>query len=194
MKNFVFKPLLILFLIATTFSCSSDDDPAPIVYPQEKPLAGFLGASEFTTQTEAVNIGYAEFGYKFRPSVTGAITALTVKIPDVNSALRVTIWDVESETPIKTELFNVTSSGVAVTKTITALGLTKDKEYMISMNSNDWYTHKKADNSNVTYPITVGSIQVTGFGYINGTAQSLPTTFVNDYFAGDVTFTFQRVL
>lgn len=194
MKNLKLKTLLILCVAAMAVSCNKDEDD-PIVYPQENPLQGYLTASGFdeevTTTTDAVA---SEFGFRFRPTVTGVITGLTVRIPDVNSNLRVTIWDVETGEVVKTELFNVASSGVAMTKAITALALTKDKEYMITMNSGDYYTHERTNGSDASYPYTVGNIQITGSGYAIGTDQTLPYVFPVDYTNGDLTFTFQRII
>lgn len=81
---------------------------------------------------------------------------------------------------------------IEITKSITALALTKDKEYMITMNGNDWYDHEKADQSDTTYPVTVGNILVTGYGYFGGTDQTYPDSFELSYYAGDLSFNFQQ--
>jgi uncharacterized protein DUF4082 len=190
------KSLLILCVAAIAISCDKDDDNNNTpVYQPESPLQGYLTTSGFNQETdEIVNGGDYEYGYRFRPTVTGAITAISVKIPDVNEALRVTIWDVATQEPIKTETFNVTSSGVAVVKAISPLALTKDKEYLISINSADYYEHYKTDNSNATYPISVGNIQITGYAFSNGLLQTFPATTDPSYYAGDVNFTFLRTL
>lgn len=193
MKTLKIKSLLILCVAMMAMSCSKDDNKTP-VYGQESPFEGYLANSGFNQKTtETKDALPAEFGYRFRPTVTGVITALTVNIPDVNSSLRVTIWDAESGDVVKTETFNVTSSGVAITKAIPALALTKDHQYMITMNSGDYYRHEKTDGSDASYPYTVGNIQVTGFGYTLGESQSMPAIFPVDYYNGDVTFTFQRI-
>lgn len=197
MKNLKFKPVLLaLFALVTLAACDKDDDPAPYVFPTENPLSGFLSDSGLDeVETESVDqISNYEIGYRFRPTASGAITALSVRIPAVNSNLRVTVWDAETQTVLKTEAFNVTSSGVAVTKTIPALTLVKDHEYMVTMNTNDWYDYRRTDNSNASYPFTEANIQVIGFGYGIGTGQNFPGLTASNYFYGDVSFTYQRTL
>jgi hypothetical protein len=197
MKNLKFKPLLIVLFAfgAITFtSCSKDDDPAPYVFPSENPLSGFLSDSGFDeVETENVDqLSNRELGYRFRPTATGAIIALAARIPAVNSNLRVTIWDAESQEVLKTELFNITSSGIAVTKSIAPVPLVKDHEYMVTMNTNDWYDYRRTDDGSASYPVTEANIQVIGFGYAIGTGQTFPNFTATNYVNGDVSFTFQR--
>lgn len=187
----------IVALAAISFSCSKDDaTPTPLpVYPTENPLTGFLTASGFNqTTTNQVNNGDYEFGYSFIPQVTGKITAVVVKIPDAHANLRVTFWDKTAGTIVRTETLDIATAGVEVTKDITALNLVKDKEYFITFNSNDWYNHKKSDNSAVTYPFTVGNIKITSYSFISGTTQAMPTSPQTTYYAGDLSFKFQRTL
>jgi len=197
MKNLKFRPLLIVLFAAITFaSCDKDDDNVPYVFPSENPLNGFLLDSGFgqvvTSNTDQIT--NRELGFRFRPTASGAITALAVKIPGVNSNLRVTIWDADTQEVIKEETFNVASSGVAVTKSIVAVGLMKDHDYMITMNTNDWYTHSRTDDANASYPFTEANIQVLGYGYAIGTNQTFPNLSSGNTFDGDVSFTFQRTL
>jgi hypothetical protein len=88
----------------------------------------------------------------FSPDVKGKITAITIKLPDTNPNLRVTIWDYTTKTVLRTETLNVTATNTLITKEISELALEKDKKYLITMNSNDWYKRAKADNSNTAYP------------------------------------------
>ena len=95
-------------------------------------------------------------------------------------------------TVLRTESIDMATAGVEVTKVITALSLVKDKEYFITFNSNDWYDHRKTDNSAVTYPFTVGDVKITGYSYANGAAQTIPNLPQTTYYAGDVSFKFQK--
>jgi hypothetical protein len=189
---------VVLFLSIFSISCSKDDKavtPAatPQAIPTQDPLAGYLTASGFNQKlTNILDSGDYEFGYSFIPLVNGKMTAIVAKIPDVHSGMRVTIWDKATATVLRTELVDITSSGVEITKNITAIDLVKDKEYMITFNSNDWYDHRKTDASDVTYPFTVGDIKVTGYSYIDGTTQTLPNSPQTAYYAGDVSFKFQK--
>ncbi|MEO7991994.1 MAG: hypothetical protein ABI663_20755 [Chryseolinea sp.] len=72
------------------------------------------------------------------------------------------------------------------------MDLIKNKEYFITMNSNDYYYYTKTDGSDVSYPFTVGDIKITSYSYRNGADQVMPDTPETDYYAGDVSFKFQK--
>ena len=120
------------------------------------------------------------------------MTAIVIKIPDARLGLRVTVWDKVGGTVIRTETIDVATAGVEVTKQITALDLVKDKEYSLTMNSNDSYDHRKTNGAAVTYPFTVGDIKITAYLYKTGSAQSVPDMSVSSYYAGDCSFKFQK--
>ncbi len=188
------KALFLFGLAINLASCSKDDDsPAPAPAVEQNPLSGYLTASGFDqVTTPTVNSTPYEFGYSFKPSVNGKITALVAKLPDANAALRVTIRNKATSAILRTETMNVAAAGVETTLTITALDLVAGTEYWITLNSDDWYTHRKTDNSNVTYPFTVGDIVITGYGYKSGTAQDAPNAFPMNYYAGDLSFKFLK--
>lgn len=189
------KLLCVALLSGAIFSCSKDDDNSsstPAV-TEQNPLPGFLTTTGFNQKTtNYVNSGDYEFGITFVPLANGKMTALMTKIPDVHTSMRVTIWDKTTATVLRTELIDVTSSGVEITKNITPLDLVKDKEYVLTYNSNDWYDRRKTDGSVVAYPVTVGDIKVLSYGYKSGTAQVLPDVFPLNYYAGDLTFKFVK--
>ncbi len=194
LKTIFFLLTILLF----TISCSKDDnDPAadPITYATENPLDLFLANSGFGQKTtSAKNSGFYEYGFSFKPTVTGKITALVVKIPDVNAALKVTLWNATTKTVIRTETLNVPDADVAVEKTIESIALTKDKEYYITVNSDDWYSRNKTDGTATTYPVAAGNITVTGFAYM-GTTEGVIIFPVNSsvgFYSGDTSFKFQR--
>ncbi|WP_048507568.1 DUF4082 domain-containing protein [Chryseobacterium angstadtii] len=183
-----------IFLIT---SCSKDDDeaavPVPVVYAEENPLNKYHENAGFTTVTNFINSGNYEFGLAFSPNVKGKINAITVKLPDANPNLKVTIWDYTDKTVLRTEMVNVSASNTLVTKAITELALEKDKKYMITMNSNDWYKKNKPDNTNAVYPITAGNIKFLEYRWVGTSSQVFPTNISSDYNGGDLSFNFQQV-
>ena len=188
--------LLAFIAIFSITSCSHDDDepiPKPVTYAVENPLDKYHEVAGFTTTTNFINSGSYEFGLAFSPNVKGKINAITIKMPDVNPSLRVTIWDYTTKAVLRTETINVTASNTLITKSIPELALEKDKKYLITMNSNDWYKRSKPDNSNAAYPITAGNIKFWEYKWISGTAQTFPTTTSLDYNGGDLSFNFQQV-
>ncbi|WP_029271675.1 DUF4082 domain-containing protein [Flavobacterium sp. KJJ] len=191
-----FKTIFTILTVALlTFSCSSDDDKDKVTYNEENPLDAYMAASGFSQKAVDVkNSGIYEYGFSFKPTVTGKIKSLMVKIPDVNSALRITLWDVATKTVIKSETLNVATANVTVEKTISPIALTKDKEYFFTVNSDDWINRTKTDGSAATYPIVAGNITITGYAYISSTAAEtiFPTNARNTYYAGDITFKFQQ--
>lgn len=192
MKNHFTKTILVLLAI-TVSSCSKDDGPN---YSEENFLSGFLTNSGFSAVTDSsVNSGDYEFGLEFTPLVKGKITSLKVKLPASNSALRVTIWDKSTATAtvIRTETVNVTAADTEQGFDIADLELQANKQYAISMNSNDWYNHRRTGNTDVTYPITSGNIRIDNYKWISGTTQTYPTNIALSYYAGDVSFNFIQI-
>ena len=188
------KTIFTIFLLAISItSCSSDDDKDNTpTFETENPLAVYYSQTGFSTVTNFINAGDYEFGLVFTPTVKGNLKAITLKLPEANPTLRVTIWDYASKAVLRSETLNVATADVQVTKEISVLGLEKDKKYLITMNSNDWYKKNKADLTNVTYPITAGNITFNEYRWIGGTGQTFPTNVSANYNAGDLSFEFQQ--
>lgn len=193
--------LFVVFTLTTVFfilSCSKDDDggtPQPKVYAEENPFDVYIektGFGEYSSHAVNASMNY-EFGLTFSPNVKGTINAITVKLPDINSNLRVTIWDYIAETVLRTEMVNVSATNTLITKKIEKLVLEKDKKYVITMNSNDWYDRYRLNSSEAPYPITAGNIKIWDHRYTGGNAQVFPTAVVLNYNSGDLSFNFQQV-
>lgn len=187
--------IAILAVSIFAMSCSKDDDPslALAIAPLQDPLAGYLNASGLYQKVSIkINGPDYEFGYSFIPLVNGKMTAIVAKIPDIRMAMRVTIWDKVAGTVLLTEAIDIVAAGVVVTKQISPLDLVKNKEYFITINSNDWYERKRTDNNSAFYPITVGDLQITSYSYRSGTAQAIPNSPQNNFYSGDLSFTFQK--
>lgn len=197
LKNFLnvknyYRIFLFLFLTLAVSNCRKDDDPAPIVHPEENPLAAYLTTAGFSNTSNFINSGDYEFGLVFSPNVNGKIKAITAQLPDINSSVRVSIWDYDTQAVIRTEVVNVSAANTLITKSIAELPLIKDKKYLISMNSNDWYDRTKPGGTAATYPITAGNIKFIQYLWKSGASQIFPTNIDPSYYAGDLSFVFQQ--
>lgn len=180
------KVLGFCLAILSLNSCSSDDENN---YASETFYEEFINNEGFGSTESVVNNHYSyEFGLGFTPLVNGEITHLNVKIPEANSALRVTIWDATTKTVLRTETVNVETGATATEFDITDLQLTKDTPYCISLNTYSYY-YTYLDDNIYSLPITVGNIQLDSFAYLSGTSQAYPTGYYNTYY-GNVSFTF----
>lgn len=191
--------LTIASFITIMMSCSKDNEttspvtPPVAANPEVNPLAAYLIATGFSEKTtNVINLDDYEFGISFKPIVNGKITALVVKIPDVNPTLRMTIWNKTTATVLKTETINYATADVEVTKAITPLDVVAGIEYFVTFNSNDWYNHERNNSSNTTYPLLIGDISITSYAFILGTAQAMPNASQVTYYAGDISFKFQK--
>ena len=198
-KKNLLKFTLITCLALPIISCSNDDNavvaqPPANQNPIQDPLRGYLYGAGFTNAVAVKNSGVYEFGIVFMPTVNGKIKALTAIIPDVHPGMKITIWDYASKTVLRTETIDVDTANIEAIKTIEDLQLEKNTEYMFTFNSDDWYNHTKPDGAATTYPFTIGDIKITNYGYINATAAEtiFPTNMRNTYYAGDISFKFQK--
>ena len=125
------KNILIIVTIIVVASCSKKDDaPVTTGYPEQNPLTGFLVASGYnqTTRNSINNTNIYEIGFSFIPLVKGKINAIKIKIPNIKSGLRVSIWDKTANSLIRAESVDIGSSDTEITKTISPLELLKDNE------------------------------------------------------------------
>ena len=198
MKNV--KQILVLALMAVALvSCSADDDQPvtipPVVFQNENPYADFINTAGFTeiiVYTDDNN--YYEIGYKFTPLVKGEINAVFVKIPAIVNDVRVTIWDVASGTPIRTEYVDVTDSSTKTMLAIAPLPLEKDKEYAVSINTRDYYfRHRPGAYEN--FPVVVNHLSISGaFSTMTTSQENIDfSTIVNGAF-GDCSISFKQTL
>jgi hypothetical protein len=184
------KILTLLFVTASiTFGCSDNDDKK---YTVEDPLEQLYINTGFSKITNTIDYSNYEYGLVFSPKYNGTLNAINVKLPATNNMLRVTIWDYETQQPIRTEIVNVNSAGVLIKKEILPLEVKKDVKYLITKNSNDWYERKKPDGTNTAYPIEAGSIVFHQYRWTGGSSQTFPTQSSLYYIAGDLSFDYQR--
>ena len=164
-----------VFALFSMISCNSDSDNSI----ETNFLGDYLQKTKFKNKVTSIKDGTsAEAGLFFTPTANGKITKLKVKIPDVNSALKITIW--QGTTIVKADTEQVFD--------IADISLTSGKEYAITMNSGDWYKRNITDESNVTYPITSRFFKINAFKKTDSTTPTLPTTTIANAYYGDLSF------
>lgn len=171
-------------------SCSGEDgNPS---YSVENPLESFYEQTNLLDTGNRIDSESCEFGLVFSPNVKGVMKAITVKLPQANPTLKVTIWDYTTREFLRTEIVDVSSSNTLVSHPISELELEKDKKYMITMNSNDWYFSGTLDESDIEYPITAGNIEILEFRWTFAEGQDFPVNVPTFYVRGDLSFDFQQ--
>lgn len=188
MKKLFFKFLGIGF--AAILATCSDDEKSSKATGYD-PLKDYLTEAGLIPQDTLVDAGDYEFGISFRAAVPGNITAVVVKLPDNETNIRVTIWDAETETVLRTETVSTVKAHKEKTMSIDPLPLEADHDYMITFNSDDWYDFEREDGEPVVYPIEAGPISVLGYSYFTGVAQSFPDSPQDTYYAGNLSFLFK---
>ena len=193
-KNFTIA--LVLLLGVSIANCSKDDAPAPQSNPpaavaEQNPLAGFLSASGFNQKSTAVNGTSGERSLSFILLVDGKMTAIRVKVPVARNGIRVLIWDKADAIVLRTEAISIPTANMETTKTIEAINLVKNKEYIICFSVNDFYVRERTDASNVTYPFTVGDIKITGYLQTPNSG-NMPNLKEVSFYSGDCSFKFQK--
>lgn len=156
-----------LALLCTSLTQCRKDTPTPVkINPIEQPSSkvpkdyflDFLSLTGFTQINSAINQPNHELGYEFESEADGEISAVTVKIPNSNPAVRVTIWDVETATPLHTEQVNVGVANNLYEKSISPIPILKFKRYAITFNTKDWYFYRNPTMAEATYPIKVDQL------------------------------------
>lgn len=176
--------LVALSLVLT--NCRKDEPVSIKTNPIEQPsitmakdyFLDYLSKTGFTQTNSVANQPNHELGYEFKSEVDGEISAIAVKIPNTNPALRVTLWDAETGTVIHTENVNVISANNLYEKSISPINILKNRRYAITFNTKDWYFHRNPSMAETTYPIKVGNLLYTKVLEKATTSQVLPNSAV----------------
>lgn len=119
------------------------------------------------------------------------MTGITVRLPDSHPNLRVTLWNFDSEEVIYTNTLNVTQSNTITEHLVNEIVLEKNKKYIISMNTDDYYYREREYGMNVSYPIIAGNIKIFEARERHTYEQLFPNYFSRFYNVGDVSFNFK---
>ena len=193
MKNTIF--LLLLVLITSCSNDTTEVTPAPVVesFTNENPLPGYLSKTGYNQQSIPFeNTNNYEVGFIFKPLKKGKIKSLVVKLPNTNHHVTVNIWDLYAHAIIRTETIDVTNGNTEITKTIVPLDLIKNKEYAITMLSNQYYKKNRIDLGTTNHPITIGNIKISGSYLSNGDTQNPSFVTLIGRYNGECSFNFLR--
>jgi hypothetical protein len=158
---------------------------------EENFMDGFLATTKYNLrETPYVNATNNECGIEFKPLVNGKITSLQIKLPDVNSALKVTLWDKATSSVIKTETVNINQANTLISIDIADIDLQANKEYAFSMNSADYYGRFETNSANAIYPVVVGNISILRTVTKLSSTVAYPTFNQTNVYYGDCSFKF----
>ena len=188
MKKLFFTIATLSLLLS---SCHGDEENHldPKYWVKER----YLESTGFTNVSEQIDLEDREFGIKFKPVVDGSIRVILAGLPTKIPVYRITIWDADQQSILKSDSLkiNVEPRGPHLSFMVPMnVHLTAGKEYMVTINSNDWFEY--VGTSEATYPVELGDLVITGFGYSVGTGLTFPTQFPTSYFSGDLDIRFQR--
>jgi hypothetical protein len=189
-----------VFFIVTVFaisitSCKKSNNTEPVIFPEELPYDNFItSVAQNATIQSVPNSSYSfEVGVAFKATVKGQIRTLYVKIPDTSNSISVTIWDKNSYTNLFRTSIAVTAANTVKALDIPLFNIEKDKEYVISMRTNDYYVRRKTGTTLISYPITSGNIIYLATMVNTNPGQAFPGIFSDQsFYYGDVYFKFQQ--
>jgi hypothetical protein len=191
--------LVPIFSLLFLSSCSNDEtvseqEPVIIDYQEENPLPGYLTATGYNQESTAIlNTAQShEIGFFFKPLKKGKINSIVVKIPVTDSNLTVKIWDLRTNTIIRTETVDVNTANTEITKIITPLELVKNKDYAITMTTQNYFKKNRTDLGMTNHPITIGNIKINGSYFSNSNTQNPPFITLIGLYNGDCSFNFLR--
>ncbi len=103
-----------------------------------------------------------EYGLRFVVTRKGRMVKVGSKLPKAG-IYRISVWDVATKTIIVQQYVCQMIDNVQAWADIPALALTANKEYLISIISDNWNEAYPKVGSTITYPITKGSLKVLAF-------------------------------
>ncbi|MEX0288561.1 MAG: PKD domain-containing protein [Flavobacteriaceae bacterium] len=118
---------------------------------------------------------YFEIGTLFRPKVKGQVLALRLKMP-VNGSYQVNLWDTDTKTQLTSATIETTNTGSSRTVDLpNPISLEKDKQYVITVNANDWYLHiDEQDAQGNQFPKTYANIEIISTAFHEGQTSAYP--------------------
>lgn len=174
MKHVNFFTLLLMIIF--TFSCKKKES-----VPEELTFTTLLNDSNYRTSVTQTAGSWYEYGIKFKSNINGKINKLGSKLPKAGT-YRVTVWDSEKKIIAETKI-NQKTDNIFEFQSIKTISIEKDKEYFISILSNNWNDLQHNTSFRIPYPIVVNNISIIQFAYIgqeNANSPSKYPTFIDN--------------
>lgn len=172
-KQFVLT-LLSSIILFSLFSCQ---EPAQ---PVEEGFTSFLADSTMKIKITATNNPvYYEFGLRFQVLKEGQVVKVGTRLPNAGT-YRVSIWDFTEKTVLLSQNVTQSQANTQAWADISGLAIKPEKEYFISVVSNNWNDALPKAGGNILYPIIKGSVKVLGFGYASQTSATATPRLPNE--------------
>lgn len=127
-------------------------------------FSNFLAGNTMNvTVTANPNHNIYEFGLRFVVTRKGRMVKVGSRLPKAG-IYRISVWDIATKTVIAQQYVYQLTDNVQSWADIPALALTANKEYFISIISDNWNEAYPKVGSIITYPITKGNLKVLAFG------------------------------
>lgn len=185
------KIRLMLLLMATSILLSCKKDERTV---EEQPLAGYLKETNFTEEVALFDDNRPiEMGMRFKVLKPGHIKALTLRLPFERSDVRISLWDADQQTLLKSFTVAKAAAATEVVLPIAAYALAVGKGYTLSMRTTASYVRYKKDMTAATHPVVVGHISFSGFSwkYAETATLSYPDILQLDQYGGYLSFVFE---
>ena len=196
MKNFCYTLLAAVLL---SYGCSKNESSTePKIYQEEFPMRTFLSRAGLTV-SQAGTSPASQKGIEFTPKVNGKLKALTFNYPGTSIIrFKMTVWDSSTKAILAQQDVHNYSTNTNHRIDIAEIELKKNKMYCISIDLNNLYNRKLADESKeIIYPVDCDNVTINSFkthstyGVVNP-PQAYPETLVTKYFYGDFGIVFQQ--
>ncbi len=190
-------------LFVSIYSCSKDDIDTieEEVIINTNPIENFFEALLITGELNIGEIpisnqGMFEIGLNFSPVVDGVIKNISVRIPDVNETLRVTVWKQSDGSIIRTEFVNINKANETLTFEIDAIPLLANEKYAITMTSDDFYRRISLQPFADLFPVRVNNIKIlSSISSPSNEDDVFPTgRDIRGSIRGDLSFGFQKAM
>lgn len=194
--NYTFLTSLLLALFFSTTACKKE---AQVKAAEDNIINRAFPSADFNVGIASGANYYYEMGFKFSVTQPGKVTKMGVKTPDIGT-YRVTLWDADTKSVIATASCNHQNATTFTTVAIGQTPLLPSKNYYITfrtLNQNRYSIEPKT-GSKINYPIALGSIVISEYGYAatpastnNGNTPSYPNYFETTFARGFPEFEFQ---